>query len=463
MAAESHWAGKRVGVVGLGRSNLALIRHLLQRGAVVEGLDQKGREELGPIAAELEALGVKLSLGPGYLEELGRFEALALTPGMRKDLPQLVAARARGVEFTCEMQVFLQECPAPVVGITGTAGKTTTSTLVARVLSLAGRRVHLGGNIGTPLVDQLESIRSDDLVVLEMSSFQLELVTRSPNVAALLNLSPDHLDIHGSYRRYVEAKTRIFQFQRAGDEAVFNYDQEETRQLAVGAPAGLCYFSLERRLERGAFISGNRAVWAEEGRVTPLFEISQVGLPGRHNLANCLAAAAIATLLGIGSDPIARAVADFRGVPHRLEEVGEIGGVRFVNDSIATNPFRTLAALEALSGPVILLLGGYDKGVDFAQLARRAVNRARVILVFGQAAPKLAAAVERFLTPGTEAQLTRCRDLEEAFWQAWSRARPGDTILLSPACASYDAFRNFEERGERFRHLVRAIMQEGPR
>lgn len=491
-----HLEGKKVAVVGLGVSNLALVRFLLRQRARVTILDRKTAEELaGPLEQVRRAVasagvsgggtrgaacppppgeaepvpGVRTVLGPGYLDALGEgFDVIFLTPGMPKHLPQVEEARRRGAVVSGEIPLFLELCPAPVVGITGSAGKTTTTTLVARMLEASGYRVYLGGNIGVPLIDRVHEIPPDARVVLELSSFQLELTGRSPHVGVLLNLLPDHMDVHSSWEEYVAAKRRVFLFQGQGDYAVLNGEDEAVAALARDAPGQVLYFGERGPFPQGAWVEGSGGsrelvIRLPGDRVRPVAPVHSLRLVGSHNLRNALAAVTAAGLMGAAREAMAQVLGSFAGVPHRLERVAEVGGVLYVNDSIATTPDRTRAALAALPGPVILIAGGYDKKLDFRDLARAMPGRVRHLILMGATAARIRAAVEEVSAesevPGP--QVHQVADMAEAVELARSLARPGDTVLLSPACASFDMFRNYEERGALFTELVLRLAGEG--
>lgn len=480
---EPRLAGARVAVVGLGRENLPLVRFLLAEGARVTAFDRQPAERLGGAAAELRQRDVPLHLGPDYLERLaeGTYDYVVLTPGMRKDLPEVRAAADRGARLVGQMNFFFAFCRAPIVGVTGSSGKSTTTALVGELLAAPGDRpVYVGGNIGRVLIEQVRRIPERAWVVLELSSFQLELLDRSPRVAVVLNVRPNHLDVHGSMEAYAAAKAQIVRHQRPGDVAVLNAADPVVRDMA-GLTPGQPYWFLPPAA--GADAAGGAAAsgvagagsgaspggppvarwedrWlvlrrpAGEARVLPADEVP---LPGRHNLGNVLAAAAAADACGVPAEAMRAAIRAFRPLEHRLEPVAEVAGVRYVNDSIATAPDRAVAALESFDAPVVLIAGGYDKGVPFDGLAAALLaRRVRAVVLVGKAAPAIARAVEEAAARrGAPAPpLLRAASFEEAVERAAAAARPGDVVLLSPACASYDMFRDFEERGRRFKELV---------
>lgn len=452
--------GKKVAVVGLGISNLALIRFLRTRGVRVVGCDSKDAGSLGEERLQtLRQLGVEeLHLGPGYLDGLEEYGVIFLTPGMRKDLPAILEARQRGAVVTSEMDLFFRYCRAKIVGITGSSGKTTTTSLVGAILGRAGERVWVGGNIGQPLIEWVEEIAPQDAVVLELSSFQLQELERSPHIGVVTNVTPNHLDQHRSMEEYIQAKENIVRYQVSGDWAVLNLDNPITRQMAERAGGQVLFFSRTQLPERGAGLIGEDLVWRWAGSVERVLARSEIPLRGEHNVENVLAALAAARLWGAPAEAVREAVVEFKGVPHRLELVREKDGVRYYNDSIATSPARALAGLRSFTEPVVLIAGGYDKHLPFDELAEEVVRRVKALILVGAASPLIEAAVhqaeERL---GRLVPLRRCTTFEEAVRAAAEEAKAGDVVLLSPACASYDLFPNFERRGEKFRELVQAL------
>lgn len=458
-----NFQGQRVAVVGLGKSNLPLIRWLRRHGAQVVAFDRQEAGALGERLAELERLGVtEFHLGEGYLDALPEFETIFLTPGIPKHLPQIQAARARGARLTGEIPLVLELCRARVVGITGSAGKTTTTTLIGEMLRASGLEVYVGGNIGTPLIEQVENLPETAVVVLELSSFQLQLATRSPGVAVLTNISPNHLDVHASMAEYIDAKRNIYRFQGPEGRVVINADHPGTGPLLPEVGDRAVRFS--RRGDPGgrmaAFLDGEELVWRLEGHRQPVIRRNELQLLGDHNVENALAAIAATFLAGGTLHGIRQVLPQFAGVPHRLEPVRTLDGVRYINDSKATAPVETLAALAAIPDPMVLIAGGYDKKIPFDDLARALVgSQVHTLILTGATAPAireavLAAAAGKGAPPP---RLLEAGDMAAAVAQARQAARPGDVILLSPACASFDRYRNFEERGEHFKALVREL------
>jgi UDP-N-acetylmuramoylalanine--D-glutamate ligase len=488
----------RAVVVGVGMSNMAVIDCLLRAGAKVTAADRKTAAELGARYAELCRLPVELVLGPRYLSALEGQDVAFLTPGMRRDMPELEQARRAGVRFSTEVKLFFELCASPIVAITGSAGKTTTTTLTGLMLEKSRPGVWVGGNIGRPLVAHALDIGAGDLAVLELSSFQLQDLGMSPHVGAVLNISPNHLDIHPTMEHYVDAKRTIYRHQGPGDYAVFNFDNETTREMAAeydaqqrgqgggqgggrGGPGpgpGPVLYSRRHELDHGAFLSGDslmlRLGGLGAGDGLPDAEICRRGeiqLLGDHNVENILAASAVAGLAGASLGAIREVARTFRGVEHRLEPVREIGGIRYYNDSKATTPESTCAAIQALPGPLVLILGGYDKKTGFEQLAAEVLGCGKVksTLLMGVTAGKIEKSLldeaERLKGMGLSPRLPEMvrvdGGLAAVVETARGVARAGDIVILSPACASFDMFANFEERGRAFKELVRSIPEPG--
>jgi UDP-N-acetylmuramoylalanine--D-glutamate ligase len=448
----------RIGIVGLGVNNRPLVPFLLAEGHALAVFDRRPPRD---IEDELSALGVRGDVriygGPGYLKDLAETPVtrVYVTPGMRKYGPEFDRLRARGVHLTCETDLFLSRCPAPVMGITGSAGKTTTTSLLGDMLQRDGRHpVFVGGNIGKPLLPLLGAMTSDSWVVMELSSFQLDLVEHSPAGAALLNIRPNHLDIHRDFEDYQRAKANILRFQGPDNWAVLSWDDPVVRRLARGMAGRQVFFSLESRLPMGAYCDEGLLIWQTREIRRPVIAEADLRLVGRHNVANALAALAMATLAGAQWEAITDALSQFSGVPHRLEVVLERDGVQFVNDSIATAPDRTVAALDAIRRPIILILGGYDKKLDYTVLGPAlAASRVRLVVVTGATREVMRDVVRRF----SAIPVIEARNFDDAVTRAVTAATTGDVVLLSPAAASYDEFHNFEERGRRFRELVMTL------
>ena len=460
-----NWSGKKVIVIGAARQGTALSRHLASKGAQVILTDMHSLDELPANLPDLEKLGIQLRLGGHPLELLEGADLVCVSGGVPLTIPFIQAALQRGIPLSNDSQIFLEACPAQVIGITGSSGKTTTTALVGLMaqkyfeMKQNGHRAWVGGNIGNPLIEQVDQIDEDDLVVLELSSFQLELMTRSPQIAAILNITPNHLDRHGSMQAYIAAKSRILRFQHAGDVAILNRDDPGSWSLAEHLKSDLISFGFQKpdSKQNGTYIYKD-AIWLQLGRESlKMLPLEWIQLPGRHNIANALAACAIAAAASLALPAIQTAIEEFTGIPHRLEFIRNINGADWYNDSIATAPERTMAAIEAFEGPLVLLLGGRDKNLPWDDLAQLIHQRVRAVVLFGEAAGLIEKALGAVKKGETLQVISRCNTLEEAVQAAAKLAQPGDTVLLSPGCTSFDAFKDFEERGEYFRKLVNAL------
>ena len=446
--------GKTVAVIGIGVSNQPLIQLLRSHGISVTARDRKSREALGPVGSALEASGVRLVLGEDYLKDLTE-DVIFRTPGMRPDLPELTAAVRRGSVLTSEMEAFFAVCPCPIWAVTGSDGKTTTTTIIAELLRRAGKTVHLGGNIGHPLLAEAGDIRPEDLAVLELSSFQLMTMEESPHVAVVTNISPNHLDVHKSYGEYIAAKENVFTHQGPADVAVFNADNDVTAEEARRAVGRARLFSRKRELEDGVFLRGEAIIARSGGQERQVMTVGHIKLPGVHNVENYLAA--IAAVDGVVPDEIIRSFAEeFGGVEHRIELFRTRRGVRWYNDSIASSPSRTIAGLNSFDQKVILIAGGKDKGISYAPLGPVVNDHVKLLILCGATAGVIRRAVEEASNyDGLE--IVEVADYHEAVTLADSRAREGDVVILSPASTSFDRFANFMERGRVFKELVNQL------
>ena len=442
--------GKRIAVVGTGVSNMPLIRLLVGYGCGVTACDVRTRDRLGDTARELESMGVGLRLGEGYLEDM-HFDVVFRTPGLH---PQaLEGARKNGAVITSEMEAFFALCPCRIIAVTGSDGKTTTTTLIAEMLKKQGKTVHLGGNIGKPLLSEVPDMRTKDFAVLELSSFQLHSMTCCPDVAVVTNVSPNHLDVHPSYDDYIEAKKSIFRLQDDACRLVLNRDNDITRSFAAEAAAPVTWFSRREALEKDWSCTGD--VITCDGDV--FLPISEILIPGMHNVENMMAA--FAAVDGIVNAGNCRAVArEFPGVEHRIELVRTLRGVRYYNDSIASSPTRTTAGLRSFKEKPILIAGGHDKHIPFDGLAREIVERVKAVFLTGETAGKIYNAVmqaEREAGGGPPVYVVD--GFEETVLAASDYAGEGDVVLLSPACSSFDRFKNFVERGDTFKKIVEGL------
>ncbi len=438
--------GKTVAVLGLGVSNRPLVKLLLAQGLSVIGCDKTPWEKLDREVLELEALGCRLHVGEDYLQNLQADMAFR-TPGMHPGNPALEALRSQGTQITSEMEVFFEVCPCRILAVTGSDGKTTTTTLISEILKAGGNTVWLGGNIGRPLLADTPKMRQGDFAVVELSSFQLMDMRRSPHVAVVTNLAPNHLDVHKDMAEYVEAKKNIFRFQGKEDVLIVNADNDIT--AAFRGAGATKQFSRQRRVN---------GAWTENGVIyrdgAAVLDTAEILIPGVHNIENFMAA--ILAVEGIASDADIRQVArSFSGVEHRIELVRVKDGVKFYNDSIASSPSRTIAGLRSFSQPVILIAGGYDKHIPYDVLGPEICDHVKLLFLNGATAGKIRAAVEASpaYRPG-HPEIVDCQDLAGAVAAAAKAARPGDTVLLSPASAAFDQFKNFMVRGDFFKKTV---------
>ena len=466
--------GKRTTVLGLGREGKALTRFLARQGATVTASDLRPAEDLQDTLAELADLPVRFCLGGHPLEILDA-DVLFVSPGVPLDAPIIVEARRRALALSSESRLFCRMCPADIIGITGSNGKTTTVTLVAKMLEMSGKRVHVGGNIGDPLIGRLPQIQPRDVVVMELSSFQLDffgeaLATEplgdsvsplvpagawSPPVAAVLNVTPNHLDRHPTMDDYIEAKSKILRYQRSEDRAVLGWDDPIARGLARYCRGRVVFFSVREQVSQGAYLEGDRLLLCSDDGDTAICSIGEVGLRGIHNVANILAACAIGDVFGVAPREMAEVARSFTGVEHRLEPVRQWRGVRYYNDSIATSPERAMAALNSFTEPIVLLAGGRDKHLPWGAWAELVSRKVVHVIAFGEVASLIEQALGH-LSLGAP-PLHRAGSLDQAVELAQEMAPPGSVVLLAPGGTSFDAFHDYAERGKAFKHLVHAL------
>ena len=460
--------GKRVAVLGVGISNRPLIRYIAALGASITAFDKLTEDD--PVLAKTrqtfaeEGIELSWSVGPEYLSRLKGFDIVFRTPKMRWDIPEIIAERERGAIITSEMEVFMELCPARMFGITGSDGKTTTTTLISLILRQAGYTVHLGGNIGTPLLDRIDKIAPDDMVVLELSSFQLMSMRKSPEVAVVTNISPNHLDVHKDYQEYIDAKRNILLYQPFYGRLVLNGGNYESRSLSPDARGEVVLFSCNpQTVAKGFTVREGEMVFLDNGLVVPIIKTSEIKIPGRHNIENYLAAAA-AVWPYVQPQDIAAVAATFGGVEHRLELVRELDGVRYFNSSIDTSPTRTKAALKALADRnerVVLIAGGQDKKSDYNGLGEAIVAVSSKIVLCGANAALIENSIMKEAAyqhvDAQSLQIVHCDNYSDAVHMARQMANPGEVVVLSPAGTSYDSFRHFEERGNLFKELVNRL------
>jgi UDP-N-acetylmuramoylalanine--D-glutamate ligase len=455
--------GKRVTVLGLGIEGVDVARYAAAQGAAsVTILDSRPPEALSDRIEQLRGLPIRYELATNPIAA-AQSDIVFVSQSIPLTHPAIVEARERGVPLSSMTRAFLELCPGPTIGITGSSGKTTTTSLVAHILATAGTPYRVGGNIGIGLLGLLDGMDERTWTVMEISHTQLQLTGRSPHIAALLNVTPNHLD-NFTWDDYVELKCNLVRYQTAGDFVVLNLDDEISAAAAGLTPAHRVHFSTVSDVPGdGAFVRDGAVFVRRENVEEMVLPVAEIPLRGAHNVANVLAATAIASAAGMQAATIAEAVRSFQPVPHRLEPVGEVDGVRYVNDSIASTPERTLAGIRSFSEPLVLLLGGKDKDLPKDELAREALRRCTGIVFFGADGPLLEAAVEaQAATVAFEDRplTVRVRTLAEAVAEAREIAAPGDVVLLSPACTSFDAYANFEQRGDEFRQIVRRMAME---
>lgn len=445
--------GKKVGVLGIGVSNIPLINFLLELGAEVTAFDKKDETQLGDIGKDFINKGVKLSLGEDYLSRLKGFDVIFKTPGMRIDLPELVNAKNEGTHITSEMEEFVKYCPAKIYGITGSDGKTTTTTIVSKLLIEEGLKTWVGGNIGSPLFSNIEEITTKDRVVLELSSFQLMTMKEKIDKVIVTNITPNHLDMHKGMDEYVDAKKNIFKYQEKEDLLVLNIDNEITKSFIGEAKGHVKTFSSKEELKDGAYLRDGYLYIRDK----KIINKDEIVIKGTHNIENYLAAFLV-TEDEVSIESMANVARNFKGVAHRCELIREVGGVKYYNDSIASSPTRTLAGLKAFDEKVILIAGGYDKHIPFEPLAQEGHEYIKELILLGATKYKIKEVFDKIKEDkGINVPVNIVESLEEAVKKAKDIAKDGDIVTLSPACASFDMFTNFEIRGNKFKDIVSNI------
>lgn len=443
---------KRVLVVGLGRSGAASAIFLQERGAKVTVSDSKSEAQLQNDIPALLDRGISIEAGRHGERTFRDQDLIVVSPGVPSDQPQLQQARALGIPVIGEVELAFRHLQGKVLAITGSNGKTTTTTLVGEILSKSGKKTLVGGNIGTPVISLVNKATADTNLVLEVSSFQLETIERfRPWIAAILNVTPDHLDRHHTFQAYVDAKARIFENQQKTDFAVLNADDPACTALKNRVKSELYWFSRKQQVDRGACLKGDQIIFRRNGTDQSVLGRSDIQLKGEHNVENVLAAVALSMLAGCAPEQVRRAVMEFHAVEHRLELVTSINGISFYNDSKATNVDATIKALESFPGNIHIILGGKDKGSDYTVLNSLLRERVKRAYLIGAAAEKIAAQIKG------AAPLVHSGTLEHAVGQAFDAAKPGDVVVLAPACASFDQFENYEQRGRIFKELVMSL------
>lgn len=446
--------GKRIALIGIGRSNLPLITLFSSYGALVTACDKRSYDELGEYAKLAQESGAKLLLGDNYLDNLDA-DIVLRTPGMKFYLDKLTDMRNKGVVVTSEMELFFDLCPCKIIAVTGSDGKTTTTTIISEILKKAGKTVHLGGNIGKPLLPEIENINSDDIAVVELSSFQLISMRKSPDIAVVTNIEPNHLDIHKDMQEYVDSKKNVILHQNAFSKAVLNLDNKLSNSFSQDIRGELRKFSRKSSVDNGCYLSGNDIIYSDFGTETKVMSISDIRIPGMHNVENFMTAiCAVWDIVDV--DTIVTVAKSFCGVAHRAEFVREVDGIKFYNDSIASSPTRTACGTLSLYDEKILLIcGGYDKNLDYTDLGDIICDKVKHLILLGATAPKIETAVknsEKFESCGIN--IVHVDSMYEAVSKAYFLAEEGDIVSMSPASASFDMYKDFEERGNHFKRLV---------
>ena len=450
---------KRVAVIGLGISNIPLIDFLYELRADITVFDRRSIEKIdNKILENIRRKSIKCSFGEKYLETLKDFNIIFRSPSCRPDLPEILEELSKGAILTSEIEMLMELCPGLIIGVTGSDGKTTTTSLIYNIIKNKGYNCYLGGNIGIPLFSKIREMRPEDIVVLELSSFQLMNIKTSPNIAVITNISPNHLDIHKSYDEYIEAKKNIFKYQSNKDTLVLNYDNDITREFEKEANGNVIFFSKNHKLNDGVILDEGIIKICENKLRKHILNTKNMKLRGEHNYENACAAIA-ATKDLVDNETQVKTIAEFKGVEHRLEFVKEIDGVKWYNDSIGTSPTRTIAGLKSFNKNLILIAGGYDKHLDYTPIGEPIVENVKILILMGQTANKIKeATIKAMNKTKRKVDIYDCNSLEEAVKLASELSKKGDIILFSPASASFDLYKNFEERGNDFKEKVNNLI-----
>lgn len=449
---ENDMKNKKITVIGIGVSNLPLIKYLVSLGAKVTACDKRNAEKLGETATELSNLGVSLNLGEDYLSDIDA-ELIFKTPGMRFDVPELLAAKEKGSVVTSEMEVFFELCPSKIIAVTGSDGKTTTTTLIHNMLCEEGYKTWVGGNIGNPLLTQVGEMNEDDIVVLELSSFQLHTMKKSPHIAVMTNITPNHLDMHKDYTEYIDAKKNIMKYQTKDDILIVNSSNDVTEKIGKASNGKLLEFSSKKTAD---IHIENDCIYLKD---KPILKLSDIKLPGMHNVENYMAAiGAVGELVGI--EAINKVAKSFGGVAHRIELVRELDKVRYYNSSIDSSPNRTINTLKVFPNKVIMISGGKDKGIAYDEIGPAIIEKVKVLILIGATSDAIEnALIKAYKNQNIEpcVKVIRATEYSEAVRLAKENAKENDVVLLSPASTSFDMFNNFEERGNLFKKLVNEL------
>lgn len=449
--------GKRVAFCGIGTSNLPLIKMFADRGVIVTACDKRTEEQLGENAQLARKCGAQLSLGENYLKDI-HADIVFRTPGMRFYMDELNEMRRKGVVVTSEMEVFFKLCPCKIIAVTGSDGKTTTTTIISEILKAGGKKVHLGGNIGNPLLPEIYDIDEEDYAVVELSSFQLISMRKSPDIAVVTNLAPNHLDVHKDMQEYIDSKKNIILHQDGFCKAVLNQDNEITEGFSKDVRGALVKFSRKSKVENGAYLENDMIKYSDNGIITPVLDIKDIRIPGMHNVENYMTA--ISAVWGIADvETINKVAKEFNGVEHRMEFVRELDGVKYYNDSIASSPTRTISGtLSLYKDKIIVIAGGYDKHIPYAPLGPVVCDKVKYLILLGATADKIEEAVKNSDNYSeNNPVIFRVNTMEEAVQKAKEVAVSGDIVSMSPASASFDLYKNFDERGKHFKSIVMGL------
>ncbi len=455
---ENFIIGKKVAIIGMGVSNIPLLDYFHERNIDVTVFDQRELQQINEEALQkINSYNYKIITGPDSLNSLNGFDIIFRSPSCRPDTEQIVAEVERGAVLTSEIELVLKLCPGKIIGITGTEGKTTTTSLIYEIIKTSGKKCFLGGNIGKPIFTQIKDMSPEDIIILELSSFQLMNVDISPSISVVTNIYPDHLNVHKSYEEYRETKKNIFKYQDAKGITVLNYDNEFTREFAREANGEVIFFSSKEKLKNGFIYDSSDEIikYCKDDVRRHILKKEDIKLRGIHNYENICAALAATSPL-VDTDTQIKAIKNFNGVEHRLEFVKEINGAKWYNDSIGTSPASTIAGLKAFDENIILLAGGSDKGLDYTEIGTVIAEKVGTLILTGPTSEKIETATRKALN-NKSIEIFHCKDLAEAVNLANDKSKIGDVILLSPASASFDAFKNFEERGNKFKELVNSI------
>lgn len=454
---EENLKNKKIAIIGLGVSNIPLIDYLHDFQAKITVFDKRNEEKIDKgVLEKIENYKISKNFGENYLSNLKDFDIIFKSPSCRPDLPEIEAEVKRGAILTSEIEKVLELAPCKIIAVTGSDGKTTTTSLIYEIVKQK-YKAYLGGNIGIPLFTKIKEMQPENVVVLELSSFQLMTMKKSPDIAVVTNVTPNHLDIHKSYEEYIEAKKNIFLNQNEDNTLVLNYDNEITKNFAKTAKSKVIFFSSKEKIENGVIYDDGIIKISEDGLRRHLLKLKDTHLRGTHNAENiCAAVAATKGLVQI-EDQI-NAIKGFEGVPHRIEFVREINGSKWYNDSIASSPTRTIAGLNSFDEEIVLIAGGYDKHLDYEPIAKPILDKVKTLILLGQTSGKILNAVkEKQGELGIKIDIFKVDTLEEAVEKAKMEAKPSQVVLFSPASASFDMFKNFEERGNKFKELVKNL------